>query len=104
MPFPNFISMIKILQNISYLQLFFVSCIASALQLNCGILHTNNINFNCRMGKISSRQMNAMYKAKKDKIDMSQWINVIVADVGVVIDTSLKVGLSQMAILNISWV
>jgi len=56
------------------------------------------------MGKISSRQMNAMYKAKKDKIDMSQWINVIVADVGVVIDTSLKVGLSQMAILNISWV
>jgi len=42
------------------------------------------------MGKISSLQMNAMYNGKGGKVDMSQWIDAIVADAGVVTDTMFE--------------
>jgi hypothetical protein len=42
------------------------------------------------MGKIFPLKMNALYKGKSDKIDMAKWIDAIVQDTDVAVDTAFE--------------
>jgi hypothetical protein len=64
--------------------------IAPPPQLSYRIVPAGGIGFDWRMGRIFSLQMNAMYKGKCDKIDMTKWIDAIVADTDFPPDTSFE--------------